>query len=178
MLEDAAISPKKPSNILHKEVNVNLKSLLITLGKAAGNIAFVQLDDLAENGAELLDSLGLETTVDETAGLLIIRSLQRAIQALIKGNRDLFPDEPINIKDLYQKLENSLADNPFTLNQEFFERPQNLPFLGDAQRGFLDWLMPLIDNPREAESISNRLPEYFADALFVEWKENKSKYSI
>ena len=178
MLEDAAISPKKPSNILHKEVNVNLKSLLITLGKAATNIAFVQLDDLAENGAELLDSLGLETTVDETAGLLIIRSLQRAIQALIKGNRDLFPDEPTNLQDLYQNLENSLADNPFTLNQEFFERPQNLPFLSDAQKGFLDWLMPLIDNPREAESISGRLPEYFADALFVEWKENKSKYLI
>lgn len=87
------ISPKNPFNILHKEVNVNLKSLLITLGKAATNIAFGQLDDLAENGAELLDSLGLETTVDETAGLLILRALQRAIQVLIKGNRDLFSDE-------------------------------------------------------------------------------------
>ena len=65
-----------------KELKVDFKSLLLTLGKGAINIGFLQFDDLAENGVELLESLGLETKPEEIAGLLVVRSLKQAITVL------------------------------------------------------------------------------------------------
>ena len=43
--------------LLKKELKVDVKSLLFTLGKGAVNIGFLQFDDLAENGVDLLESL-------------------------------------------------------------------------------------------------------------------------
>jgi hypothetical protein len=60
---------------LLKEIKVDVKSLLVALLKGAVNIGFFQWDDLAENGVELLTSVGLETKPEEIAGLLIIRSM-------------------------------------------------------------------------------------------------------
>ena len=136
MSDNAGISVKKHRSVWQKELKVNPKSLLVTLAKAGANVAFLQWDDLAENGAELLDSLGLEATSGEIAGLLIIRALQRAIQELIKSNRDLFQGEPNNLRELYQNLENALDDSEFTINQEFFLRPKICLLSKALRRGF------------------------------------------
>ena len=51
-------------------------------------------------------------------------------------------------------------------------------FLDDAIEGFFNWLKPLIASEKEAESISNRLREYFANSLFNQWKNNRNDYEI
>jgi len=83
MSESAAgISVSKPQNIWKRQVKVNLRSLFSTLGKAALNGAFSNWDDLAENGVEVLDALGLSRTPGELAGLLISQSLMKAMALL------------------------------------------------------------------------------------------------
>lgn len=75
MSHESGIKVERHRSLLQKEINVDIKSLLIALRKGAVNISFFQWDDLAENGVELLTSLGLETKPEEIAGLLIIRSI-------------------------------------------------------------------------------------------------------
>ncbi|MDJ0660413.1 MAG: pentapeptide repeat-containing protein [Crocosphaera sp.] len=172
------IEATKPKNILEREINLDLKSFLLTVGKGAVNIAFLQWDDLAENGVEILESLGLENKPEEIAGLLIIRGLTNAIKKLIKSNKDLFIEEPGNPKELFKSLSDALTNHPITISDRFFTYPKELPLITEVKTGFFNWLKPLIENEKEAESISHRLPEYFVYALTEEWQNNKEDYLI
>ncbi len=178
MTDSHEIEVTKPKKILEKEINLDLKSFLLTVGKGAVNIAFLQWDDLAENGVELLESLGLEAKPEEIAGLLIIRALTTTIKKLIKSNKDLFIEEPGNPKELFRSLSDALDNYPIVISDRFFTYPKDLPLITEVKTGFLHWLKPLIENEKEAASISNRFPEYFVYALTEEWQNNKEDYLI
>ncbi len=183
MSESAAgISVSKPQNIWKRQVKVNLRSLFSTLGKAALNGAFLQWDDLAENGVEVLDALGLSRTPGELAGLLIIRSLMEAMKGLLKSNVDLLPQEveKLSLKELYRQITDSLQEPELILDRDFFEHPERLPIVAPIQAAFLRWLTTnnLISNSQEAQSLSNRLPAYFVLALQEQWKDKRDEYSL
>jgi uncharacterized protein YjbI with pentapeptide repeats len=183
MSESAAgISVSKPQNIWKRQVKVNLRSLFSTLGKAALNGAFLQWDDLAENGVEVLDALGLSRTPGELAGLLIIRSLMEAMKGLLKSNADLLPQavEKLPLKELYTEITDSLQEQELILDRDFFEHPERLPIVAPIQAAFLRWLTTnnLITNSQEAQSLSNRLPAYFVSALQEQWKDKRDEYSL
>ncbi|GCL57859.1 pentapeptide repeat-containing protein [Microcystis aeruginosa] len=183
MSESAAgISVSKPQNIWKRQVKVNLRSLFSTLGKAALNGAFLQWDDLAENGVEVLDDLGLSRTPGELAGLLIIRSLMEAMKGLLKSNADLLPQEveKLPLKELYRQITDFLEEPELILDQDFFEHPERLPIVAPIQAAFLRWLTTnnLITNSQEAQSLSNRLPAYFVLALQEQWKDKRDEYSL
>jgi uncharacterized protein YjbI with pentapeptide repeats len=183
MSESAAgISVSKPQNIWKRQVKVNLRSLFSTLGKAALNGAFLQWDDLAENGVEVLDALGLSRTPGELAGLLIIRSLMEAMKGLLKSNADLLSQEveKLSLKELYRQITDSLEEQELNLDRDFFEHPERLPIVAPVQAAFLQWLTTnnLITNSQEAQSLSNRLPAYFVSALQEQWKDKRDEYSL
>ena len=183
MSESAAGIPvSKPQNIWKRQVKVNLRSLFSTLGKAALNGAFLQWDDLAENGVEVLDALGLSRTPGELAGLLIIRSLMKAMKGLLKSNADLLPQEveKLPLKELYRQITDFLEEPELILDQDFFEHPERLPIVAPIQAAFLRWLTTnkLITNSQEAQSLSNRLPAYFVSALQEQWKDKRDEYSL
>jgi uncharacterized protein YjbI with pentapeptide repeats len=183
MSESAAGIPvSKPQNIWKRQVKVNLRSLFSTLGKAALNGAFLQWDDLAENGVEVLDALGLSRTPGELAGLLIIRSLMEAMKGLLKSNADLLPQavEKLPLKELYTEITDSLQEQELILDRDFFEHPERLPIVAPIQAAFLRWLTTnnLITNSQEAQSLSNRLPAYFVSALQEQWKDKRDEYSL
>ncbi|MFM7905991.1 MAG: NACHT domain-containing protein, partial [Microcystis sp.] len=183
MSESAAgISVSKPQNIWKRQVKVNLRSLFSTLGKAALNGAFYKWDDLAENGVEVLDALGLSRTPGELAGLLIIRSLMEAMKGLLKSNADLLPQEveKLPLKELYRQITDSLEEQELNLDRDFFEHPERLPIVAPVQAAFLQWLTTnnLITNSQEAKSLSNRLPAYFVSALQEQWKDKRDEYSL
>ncbi|TRU20383.1 MAG: hypothetical protein EWV92_04095 [Microcystis aeruginosa Ma_MB_S_20031200_S102] len=183
MSESAAgISVSKPQNIWKRQVKVNLRSLFSTLGKAALNGAFLQWDDLAENGVEVLDALGLSRTPGELAGLLIIRSLMKAMKGLLKSNADLLSQEveKLPLKELYRQITDSLQEQELNLDRDFFEHPERLPIVAPVQTAFLQWLTTnnLITNSQEAQSLSNRLPAYFVSALQEQWKDKRDEYSL
>ncbi|GCA86544.1 secreted effector protein PipB2 [Microcystis aeruginosa NIES-2522] len=183
MSESAAgISVSKPQNIWKRQVKVNLRSLFSTLGKAALNGAFLQWDDLAENGVEVLDALGLSRTPGELAGLLISQSLMKAMKGLLKSNADLLPQEveKLPLKELYRQITDFLEEPELILDQDFFEHPERLPIVAPIQAAFLRWLTTnnLISNSQEAQSLSNRLPAYFVLALQEQWKDKRDEYSL
>ncbi|GBD52421.1 hypothetical protein D3800_17200 [Microcystis aeruginosa NIES-298] len=183
MSESAAgISVSKPQNIWKRQVKVNLRSLFSTLGKATLNGAFLQWDDLAENGVEVLDDLGLSRTPGELAGLLISQSLMKAMKGLLKSNADLLPQEveKLPLKELYRQITDFLEEPELILDQDFFEHPERLPIVAPIQAAFLRWLTTnnLISNSQEAQSLSNRLPAYFVLALQEQWKDKRDEYSL
>ncbi|NCR20519.1 MAG: hypothetical protein GPJ27_00705 [Microcystis aeruginosa L111-01] len=183
MSESAAGIPvSKPQNIWKRQVKVNLRSLFSTLGKAALNGAFVKWDDLAENGVEVLDALGLSRTPGELAGLLISQSLMKAMKGLLKSNADLLPQEveKLPLKELYRQITDFLEEPELILDQDFFEHPERLPIVAPIQAAFLRWLTTnnLISNSQEAQSLSNRLPAYFVLALHEQWKDKRDEYSL
>ncbi|MDB9506740.1 pentapeptide repeat-containing protein [Microcystis aeruginosa CS-338/01] len=183
MSESAAGIPvSKPQNIWKRQVKVNLRSLFSTLGKAALNGAFLQWDDLAENGVEVLDALGLSRTPGELAGLLISQSLMKAMKGLLKSNADLLPQEveKLPLKELYRQITDFLEEPELILDQDFFEHPERLPIVAPVQAAFLRWLTTnnLISNSQEAQSLSNRLPAYFVLALQEQWKDKRDEYSL
>ncbi len=183
MSESAAGIPvSKPQNIWKRQVKVNLRSLFSTLGKAALNGAFLQWDDLAENGVEVLDALGLSRTPGELAGLLISQSLMKAMKGLLKSNADLLPQEveKLPLKELYRQITDFLEEPELILDQDFFEHPERLPIVAPIQAAFLRWLTTnnLITNSQEAQSLSNRLPAYFVLALQEQWKDKRDEYSL
>ncbi|TRU34756.1 MAG: hypothetical protein EWV50_17975 [Microcystis aeruginosa Ma_MB_F_20061100_S20] len=183
MSESAAgISVSKPQNIWKRQVKVNLRSLFSTLGKATLNGLFLQWDDLAENGVEVLDALGLSRTPGELAGLLIIRSLMEAMKGLLKSNADLLSQEveKLSLKELYRQITDSLEEQELNLDRDFFEHPERLPIVAPVQAAFLQWLTTnnLITNSQEAQSLSNRLPAYFVSALQEQWKDKRDEYSL
>ena len=183
MSESAAGIPvSKPQNIWKRQVKVNLRSLFSTLGKAALNGAFLQWDDLAENGVEVLDDLGLSRTPGELAGLLISQSLMKAMKGLLKSNADLLPQEveKLPLKELYRQITDFLEEPELILDRDFFEHPGRLPIVAPVQAAFLQWLTTnnLISNYQEAQSLSNRLPAYFVSALQEQWKDKRDEYSL
>jgi hypothetical protein len=183
MSESAAGIPvSKPQNIWKRQVKVNLRSLFSTLGKAALNGAFLQWDDLAENGVEVLDDLGLSRTPGELAGLLISQSLMKAMKGLLKSNADLLPQEveKLPLKELYRQITDFLEEPELILDRDFFEHPGRLPIVAPVQAAFLQWLTTnkLITNSQEAQSLSNRLPAYFVLALQEQWKDKRDEYSL
>jgi hypothetical protein len=176
------IPVSKPQNIWKRQVKVNLRSLFSTLGKAALNGAFLQWDDLAENGVEVLDDLGLSRTPGELAGLLISQSLMKAMKGLLKSNVDLLPQEveKLSLKELYRQITDFLEEPELILDRDFFEHPERLPIVAPIQAAFLRWLTTnnLISNYQEAQSLSNRLPAYFVSALQEQWKDKRDEYSL
>ncbi|MDJ0795398.1 MAG: pentapeptide repeat-containing protein [Calothrix sp. MO_167.B12] len=178
MSGETGIKVEKPTPTLQKQIKVKPKELFTSLGKAAINGAFLKWDDLAENGVEILGSLGLDNKPGEIAGLLIIRSLMQAMRNLIDENRELLITKPDNLQDLYKQLTSALKDEELVIDDDFFKRPTYLPIVKAAKDGFCQWLENFVEKKVEAKSISNRLPAYFINALNAQWIEKSQEYAV
>ncbi len=173
MSGETGIKVEKPTSVLQKQINVKPKELITSLSKAAINGAFLKWDDLAENGVEILGSLGLDSKPGEIAGLLIIRSLLEAMQNLLDENQELLVTKPDNLKDLYKQLNSTLESEELAIDDGFFKRPTDLSIVKAAKIGFCNWLETFTDKKNEANNISNRLPAYFVKALNTQWIYNQ-----
>ncbi|MEO1671897.1 MAG: pentapeptide repeat-containing protein, partial [Cyanobacteria bacterium J06631_2] len=169
--------------LLKKELKVDVKSLLFTLGKGAVNIGFLQFDDLAENGVELLESLGLETKPEEIAGLLIVRSIKRAIDSLNEEYQESLTKEsldniPNSLKEFSTELSSAIAEQELVIDSDFFAHPENLALISEIKLAYAKWLKPFVDNEINAEQISSNFPIYFVEALNNEWLSRGDEYLV
>ena len=178
MSGEMGIKLEKQVSLLQKNIKVQPKSLFISLVKATINGAFLKWDDFAESGVEILESLGLEAKSGEIAGLLIVRSLMQAMQNLLEENKELLNRKPDNLKILYDNLNESLGSSELTIDEDFFQRPQDLSIVKEAKTGFARWLEDFVDKPIEIQQISGRLPAYFVFALNNQWVTNFQDYSV
>jgi adenylate kinase family enzyme len=178
MSHDSGIKAENRRSLLQKEINVDLKSLLVTLGKGAINIGFLKWDGLAENGVELLTSLGLETTPEEIAGLLIVRSMKQAIANLLKEYQASLTEKPENLTILSSQLESAIADGKLIINSDFFDHPEQLSLVLEIKTLLTEWLKGFVEKPIDAEKISISFPAYFVEALNHEWLTRDREYTV
>ena len=178
MANDSGIKVENRRSLLQKELKVDFKSLLLALGKGAVNVGFLQWDDLAENGVELLESLGLETKPEEIAGLLIVRSMKQAIDNLIKEYEASLREKPENSKDLSNQLNSAISSQELVLNSDFFNHPELLSLVAEIQTAFAEWLKAFVEKPVDAEKISSSFPAYFVEALNEEWLTRNQEYTV
>jgi uncharacterized protein YjbI with pentapeptide repeats len=178
MSGEPGIKVEKHRSVLHKDIKVNPKELLTALGKAGVNVALLKLDNLPENGVEVLTSLGLESKPGEIAALLIVRSLKQAIENLLKENKELLVKKPENLKALYNQLNSSLENGELVIDRDFFERPKDLPIVKAAKTGLAKWLEEFVEKKVEAEKISERLSAYFVFALNEQWRTRSQDYAV
>jgi uncharacterized protein YjbI with pentapeptide repeats len=177
MSGEPGMKVEKHRSPLHKDIKVKPKELLTSLGKATINGLFLKWDSLAENGVEVLASLGLEAKPGEIAGLLILRSLIQAMENLLDENKELLVKKPDNLKALYNELNSSLENDELVIDRDFFQRPKDLPIVQAAKSGFAKWLEDFVEKKVEAENISSRLPAYFVFALNEQWRTHKEDYA-
>ncbi|MDJ0899073.1 MAG: pentapeptide repeat-containing protein [Xenococcus sp. MO_188.B8] len=178
MANDSGIKVENRRSILQKELKVDFKSLLLAVGKGAVNVGFLQWDDLAENGVELLESLGLETKPEEIAGLLIVRSMKQAIANLIKEYEASLREKPENSKDLSNQINSAISNQELVINSDFFEHPEQLFLVSEIQTAFAEWLKAFVEKEIDAEKISSSFPAYFVEALNEEWLTRNQEYSV
>ncbi|MEM9275957.1 MAG: pentapeptide repeat-containing protein [Cyanobacteria bacterium P01_F01_bin.143] len=178
MANESGIKIENRRSPLQKELKIDIKSLLVALGKGAVNVGFLQWDDLAENGVELLESLGLETKPEEIAGLLIVRSLMQAIANLVKEYEASLIAKPENYKYFSEQLTSAIANQELILNSDFFEHPEHLPLVSEIQTALATWLQDFVEKPIDAERISASFPVYFVEALNEEWLTRNEEYIV
>ena len=178
MANESGIKIENRRSPLQKELKVDIKSLLVALGKGAVNVGFLQWDDLAENGVELLESLGLETKPEEISGLLLVRSLMQAVKNLVKEYEASLIAKPENYKYFSEQLTSAIATQELILNSDFFEHPEQLPLVSETQTALAQWLEEFVDREIDAERISASFPAYFVEALNEEWLTHNQEYAV
>ena len=178
MTHDSGMKVEIPRPLLQRELKVDLKSLLLVLGKGAVNAGFLQWDDLAENGVELLESLGLETKPEEIAGLLIVRSMKQAIANLIKEYEASLTEKPKNLKNFSSQLNSAISNQELAIDSDFFAHPEQLSLVSEIKLALAEWLKEFVEKPIDAERISSSFPAYFVEALNDEWLNRNQEYTV
>ena len=141
-------SIQKPQSIWQREIQVDVKGLLAASAKLGVQSFFSKWNDVAETGVEVLDTLGLKRSQEEIAGVLLLKSLKRAIHSLLKENRDLILGqntcldryEALDIQAFQQAMIAGLLETAWAMNSDFFQRPKNLPMLEPVQDSLASWL--------------------------------------
>ncbi|MFM2314059.1 MAG: hypothetical protein RLZZ04_3335 [Cyanobacteriota bacterium] len=178
MSDGSKIRVEKQRSLLQREISIDWKSLLLTLGKGAANISFLQWDDLADNGFELLESLGLESKPEEIAGLLIIRSMMQALAHLLKESEASLTEKSEDLKILSSQLQFAIADGQLVIDSNFFAHPEQFSLVSEIKTVLTEWLKTYVNQPIEAEKISSRLPAYFVEALNDQWLTHHQQYTV
>lgn len=167
----------KPIPVLRKSIKVNFKDFTKALGKAGSDIAFGKWDSLAGDGLDALGALGLSAGVEETAWLLIYRSLLQAMKRLVDEKTELDPVK-LDINTLKTQIDEALSNCTITINNKFFQHPEKDTIIEVTKPSFVKWLQESSSTEAEAEAIGKRLPIYFAEALHEEWGDRPKDYSL
>jgi uncharacterized protein YjbI with pentapeptide repeats len=170
-------SVTKPVSVWNKPIKADFKELFKALGKAAADSAFGNWNNVALDVVDASAALGLSTEPEEVAWLLIYRSLIQAMSSLLEGNKELLVNKPDNLETFGDRVAQSLENMELTIDQDFFQRPKELPIVAAIKTHFAQWLKSFVKTKAEAQTISDRLPAYFVFALHDEWAKHPDQYA-
>ncbi|HLP88258.1 MAG TPA: pentapeptide repeat-containing protein [Nostocaceae cyanobacterium] len=179
MNNQSSLSISKPVKSWKKPLKADFKALFQVLGKCAVDGVTGNWGEAVKDVLEVTTAVGLETTSEEIAWLLIYRSLTSAIFSLLEDNKDLFSEKPIqsDIDFIIDKFSQTLENANLQIDDKFFIHPKKLSILPDIQNVLIDWLKYFINNQTKIEMISNRLPVYFVYELNKEWAKRSNQYA-
>ncbi|MEB3191676.1 MAG: ATP-binding protein, partial [Snowella sp.] len=166
---------KSPTNILFRTVKADFRKLLPMVGKASINAVLLKWEDLAKDGVDIADKLGVKQDEGELAWLWVSRSLLQAILRLCKQQEKLLPSS-LDFENLTARLNQVLESDNLGLDNEFYQRPDQHSLTKILQSCFTEWLAA---NQAKAESIteiSKHFKQYFIFNLHQEAKTNSATY--
>ncbi|MEQ9371996.1 MAG: pentapeptide repeat-containing protein [Coleofasciculus chthonoplastes F3-SA18-01] len=176
MTNESGLPISKPTALVHKPMELNLKEFSKALGKGGIDFFFGKWDSLAGDGVEALSALGLAENASEKGWWLVLRSLLQAIKNLVDEKTEIEPKH-FNLKPLKKGIEQALENSHLILNQKFFNHPDKDPIIQAVKPAFMDWLKQCNLSETDAIAISDRLPIYFAAALHDEWRRHAKDYA-
>ncbi len=175
MSEKTPTTVQRPKSIWSRKMKLDLKPLLKAATKAATHAATLKFEELGNDAAEAVASLGIETPLGELAYSLIHRSLAQAIVELTTESISHF-DSAHHEAKIVKDLDFELVKIDFTVSKDFFKSPHNQEFVLRISEVYQQWLCDFGVAPSSAETIAARLPTYFVFSLTAEWRKNADTY--
>ena len=174
MDESGNIQITRPVPVWKRPIELKTSKLLERVAKGTIAAIFGSWLGAANNGLDILQSLGLKEEPGAVAWLLVQRSLLQAMRDLVKETRST---SELDVKQLGEKIDRVLT-NVESLPTDFFNNPKQLNFLVKVQDSYQSWLEYNKFEPEIAASLAKRLPNYFVHALHNQWKKNSATYTI
>ena len=166
---------KSPTNILFRTVKADFRKLLPTVGKASINAVMLKWEDLAKDGVEVANTLGVKQDEGELGWLWVSRSVLQANLRLCKHNEKLLPSD-LDFENLTTCLNQVLESDNLGLDSEFFQRPDQHSLTKILQKCFIDWLAANQIKAKSIREISKSFNAYFIFNLHQEAKTNSTIY--
>ncbi|MFM7382756.1 MAG: hypothetical protein ACKO1W_06870, partial [Microcystaceae cyanobacterium] len=130
---------KSPTNILFRDVKTDIRKLLPKLGKASINAMMLKWEDLAKDGVDLADTLGIKQDEGELAWLWLSKSLLKGILRLCQHQEKLL-SASLDFDNLADCLNEVLKSDNLGIDQDFLQRPDQHNLTLMLQKCFTDWL--------------------------------------
>jgi len=167
-----------PVSVWKKSLSLDAKEFSKALAKGLGHGLLGKFDDLADDGVDALEALGLKNGgPEELVFLLVRRALQTALAELLHDSQSHLPLDGLEQEaDAFARRVQEQINEGFSIDRGFFEHPQNLPLLSPIQTALADWLATQTNDPALAKTLAARLPGYFPFALHQEWRKNPGRY--
>jgi hypothetical protein len=145
------------------------------VGKASINAVMLKWEDLAKDGVEVANTLGVKQDEGELAWLWVLRSVLQAILRLCKQQEKLLPSS-LDFEDLTTRLNQVLESDNLGLDNDFFQRPDQHSLTKILQSCFADWLTANQIKDKSIREISKGFNYYFIFNLYQEAKTNSTTY--
>ncbi|MDD4912344.1 MAG: pentapeptide repeat-containing protein [Sideroxydans sp.] len=172
--KSTALSAVKPKSVLSQPLSLDIKGFATALAKGAGHVMLGKLDELASDGADAFAALGVEgNTPQALLFLLLQRSMQSALCALLEDSKEHLP-ETIKTDSLIKHIEAAITDAE--VDSDFFQRPAQFPVVQSLVQALQTWLIAEGVKQPIAQTIAQRLPGFFPNALHREWQRNGAHY--
>ncbi|MCF6436336.1 pentapeptide repeat-containing protein [Pseudoalteromonas sp. MMG022] len=169
---------EQPVSIWNKPLDLPIKELFKSLGKATVAGVFADSKGLYENLVEASSVLGFEKNPQQAAWVLVFKSLQATLCELVPDYQDLFECEldDTGVEALSDNMAKQLNDVPLGITPDFFDYPENLSLFTHIKPAITFWLESLGMRAQDAEGFFARLKQSFALALHKEWHNNREDY--
>ena len=165
----------KPISVWKKPLEASWGGLFKSLTSSVGAGVTLQWDKLAESLVDMGTSLGLETTVEERIGALVLRALARAIAELVAERQGELP-EHLSTDDRMRHLDDVLEAHELNIGPTFLDRPNSLELPGIVAPLVADWFETHGVIVASRSLLEVRLQRYFVYSLMAEWRSRPAEY--
>ena len=162
---------------LNASVKVNFKDLFKALSEGALHVGFENWAGAAQKAVQAVGAIGVRKDPGEQAWLLIHAALTQAVWELAGGNFGLLSKPREDFAGFCDSIGDSLEEHLIVIDDKFFERPGEAPFVQSFSKGFERWLTEWGFGEAPAQAAAARLPSYFTFALNDRWRAAPDDYS-
>ena len=162
---------------LNAAVKVNFKDLFKALSAGALHVGFENWAGATQKAVQAVGAIGVRKDPGEQAWLLIHGALTQAVWELVGGNFGLLSKPREDFAGFCDSIGDSLEEHLIVIDDKFFERPGEAPFVQSFSKGFEQWLTEWGFGEAPAQAAAARLPSYFTFALNDRWRAAPDDYS-